>query len=161
MFFSHNMTNDTIVTHAETIALKHKTNKRYVVVINYSKPIDAERLYVVDLTKKNIILKSTVAHARNSGLIIPNDFSNENNSKKTSLGTYVTKNTYYGKYGYSLVVVGLDKTNSNAEKRSIVFHSNKLMKTKWSWGCFATPDSINTKLINLVKNGCLVSVQKL
>jgi hypothetical protein len=34
------------------------------------------------------------------------------------------------------------------------------MKTKWSWGCFATPEEINIKLIDLIKNGCLVYVYK-
>jgi hypothetical protein len=34
------------------------------------------------------------------------------------------------------------------------------MKTRWSWGCFATPEETNKKLIDLIKNGCLVYVYK-
>jgi hypothetical protein len=150
-----------LVSQAKNVQSKyHPTNKRYVVLIDYSKSIDSERLYVVDVVKSSVILKSTVAHARRSGNDIPYVFSNEPNTKKSSLGAYITKGTYYGSYGYSLKIKGMDKTNSNAENRYIIFHSTKLMKTKWSWGCFATPDGVNRKLIDIIKGGCLVYVYK-
>lgn len=135
-------------------------NKKYVVIIDYSKSIDVERLYIVDMEKSQVILKSKVSHAGRSGVNIPTDFSNEFNTKKSSLGTYITKGTYYGRFGYSLIISGLDPTNSNAERRAIIFHSNKLMKSKWSWGCFATDEITNRKIINLIKGGCLVYVYK-
>jgi len=135
-------------------------NKKYVVIIDYSKSIDTERLYVVDMEKSQVILKSKVSHAGRSGGDVPTDFSNEFNTKKSSLGTYLTKETYYGGFGYSLRLSGLDPTNSNAEDRAIIFHSNKLMKSKWSWGCFATDEITNRKIINLIKGGCLVHVYK-
>jgi hypothetical protein len=135
-------------------------NKKYVVIIDYSKSIDTERLYVVDMEKSQVILKSKVSHAGRSGGDVPTDFSNEFNTKKSSLGTYLTKGTYYGGFGYSLRLSGLDPTNSNAEDRAIIFHSNKLMKSKWSWGCFATDEITNRKIINLIKGGCLVHVYK-
>jgi hypothetical protein len=150
-----------LVSEAKNVQSKYNsTNKRYVVMIDYSKSIDSERLYVVDMVKSTIILKSTVAHARNSGYDTPYSFSNELNTKKSSLGVYITKGTYYGSYGYSLKIKGMDKTNSNAENRYIIFHSTKLMKTKWSWGCFATPESVNRRLIDIIKGGCLVYVYK-
>ena len=137
------------------------SNKNFVTIIDFNKNINEERLYVVDIYKRNIILKTIVSHAYRTGnyqkgLLYAENFSNEVNSKKSSLGGYLTKNTYYGDFGYSLILKGLDKTNSNAEQRKIIFHSNKLMKKKWSFGCFATPDSINSKLINIIKKGTLV-----
>lgn len=135
-------------------------NKKYVVIIDYSKSIDVERLYIVDMGKSEVVLKSKVSHAGRSGAIVPTDFSNELNTKKSSLGTYVTKETYYGGFGYSLRLSGLDNTNSNAQKRAIIFHSNKRMKSKWSWGCFATDEITNRKIINMIKGGCLVHVYK-
>lgn len=135
-------------------------NKKYVVVINYSKSIDSERLYVVDMDQSKVVLTSKVSHAGRSGAIIPVNFSNEFNTKKSSLGAYITKGTYYGSFGYSLKLVGLDSTNSNAEKRAIIFHSNKLMKSKWSWGCFATDEPVNRRIIDMIKGGCLVYVYK-
>ena len=109
------------------------------------------------MKNEKIVLTSLVSHAYNSGKEYAKDFSNEINSKKTSLGAFVTKNTYYGYYGYSLVISGLDDNlNTNAEKRSIIFHSTKKMTKPWSWGCFSIPDSVNNKIINMIKNGCLV-----
>ena len=49
------------------------------------------------------------------------DFSNVIGSYKSSLGAYLTEQTYNGYYGYSLIVKGLDKTNSNAKKERLFF----------------------------------------
>jgi hypothetical protein len=135
-------------------------NKNYVVFIDYSKPISKERLYVIDMNTKETILTAKVAHGINSGKEYATKFSNKDKSLKSSLGVYVTQETYYGHFGYSLRINGLDKTNSNARQRKIIFHSNKKMSTKWSWGCFSTDEEINKKLINLIKKGCLVYVYK-
>jgi len=147
-----------IIDNAKLIHKNYKSNKQYVVMIDYSKSIDEERLFLVDVVNSKIVLKSRVSHAWNSGRQFAFDFSNTPNTKKSSLGVYKTSTTYYGRFGYSLKVKGLEERNSNAESRSIIFHSNKLMKTKWSWGCFATPEETNTKLIDLIKGGCLVYV---
>lgn len=135
-------------------------NKHYVVIIDYTKPIDDVRLFVVDMEKSTVVLRSIVAHARNSGSTFATDFSNEMNTKKSSPGAYQTKGTYFGGFGYSMVLKGLELTNNNAERRYIIFHSNRLMKTKYSWGCFATPEETNKKIINMVKDGCLVYVKR-
>ncbi len=151
----------TIIDRAIAIQKKHNiTNHKYVVMIDYSKSIFAERLYVVNVKTLNIELTSNVSHAWNSGSIYATKFSNQVGSLKSSLGAYVTENTYYGNFGYSLVLSGLDKTNSNAKKRKIIFHSTKRMKTKWSWGCFALPEKNSRKIIDMIKGGTLVYVFK-
>ena len=133
--------------------------KDYVIIINYKKSILEERLHIIDMKTKNIVLSSKVSHAFKSGLLYATNFSNKNRSNKSSKGTYITGGTKYGKFGYSMYVNGKDKgVNDNALNRSIIFHSDRLMSTKWSKGCFATPEKINKKIINLTKNGCLVVV---
>jgi len=159
-FVSPKVSNDLVSIAKIQQAKYDPPNKKYVVIINYSKSIDSERLYVVDMDRSQVVLTSKVSHAGRSGANIPTDFSNEFNTKKSSLGAYITKETYYGAFGYSLRLKGMDNTNSNAEKRAIIFHSNKLMKSKWSWGCFATDDTTNRKIINMIKGGCLVYVYK-
>ena len=58
-----------------------------------------------------------------------------------------------------MIIDGLDDgVNDNARSRAIIFHSDTKMKTKWSKGCFATPEKINKKIINLTKNGVLVCI---
>ena len=98
-------------------------------------------------------MTSIVSHALKSGLLYAVNFINENHSNKSSLEAYVTETTYYGHFGYSLVLNGLDKTNSNAKKRNIIFHSTKLMHTKWSWGCFSLPEKNTRKIIDMIKGG--------
>lgn len=133
--------------------------KDYVIIVNYKKSILEERLYVIDMKTKNIVLSSRVSHAFKSGLLYATDFSNKNGTNKSSKGVYITGGTKYGKFGYSMLIYGKDRgINDNALRRSIIFHSDKLMSTKWSKGCFATPDKTNKKIINLTKNGCLVIV---
>ena len=145
-----------IIEKARIVQKKYKIDCKYVVMIDYSKPITAQRLYVINTKESRIAIFSVVSHAFNSGVYYATDFSNVEETKKSSLGAYVTENTYYGIYGYSLVLKGLEKTNSNAKKRNIVFHSTKKMSTKWSWGCFAVPEKNNRKIIDLIKGGCLV-----
>jgi hypothetical protein len=133
--------------------------KDYVIVIDYRKNILADRLIVLDMRQKKAVLSSRVAHAWRSGAEIPVDFSNEVNSLKSSKGNFVTTTSYTGTFGYSMNVKGLDPgINDNAYERRIVFHSDQKMTTKWSWGCFATPEASNKKLIDLTKNGVLVCV---
>jgi hypothetical protein len=125
-------------------------------MVDYSKSIDEERLYIVNSKTAQIEMTSIVSHGINSGKQYATNFSNINKSKKSSLGAYLTENTYYGHFGYSLYLRGLDKTNSLAKKRKIIFHSSKIMQTKWSFGCFSLPEKNTRKIIDMIKGGCLV-----
>lgn len=150
-----------IVDKAIAIQKQYKvTNDKYVVMVDYSKSINEERLYIVNTKTAKIEMTSIVSHGVYSGKEYATDFSNVENSYKSSLGAYLTENTYYGHFGYSLVLKGLDKTNSNAKKRKIIFHSSKIMKTKWSWGCFSLPENNTRKIIDMIKGGCLVYAYK-
>lgn len=73
-------------------------------------------------------------------------FSNEIGSEATSRGSFVTGEVYYGKYGRSLRLTGLDPDNYNADARAIVVHSARYAeddqiarfgKLGRSEGCFA------------------------
>lgn len=162
-FFSLNLySQNQIIDFARKIQKQYDTpRKDYVVIIDYRKSIDEERLYLVDTKLSKIEIVSKVSHAKNSGLIFCKDFSNVLGSRKSSYGAFVTEKSKYGKYGFSLIISGLEKDkNDNAKIRNIIFHSTKKMKTKWSQGCFATPENINSKLIRLIENGILVYVVK-
>jgi hypothetical protein len=147
---------------ASELANKYKVlNQRYVTIIDYSKPITAQRLFIVDTKSKQVVFRSKVSHAYNSGLLYATEFSNVPGSEKSSLGAYVTGGTKYGRFGYSMYLNGLDSgVNSNAYLRAIIFHSSKKMKTIWSAGCFATDEATNKKIIDLIKGGSLVYVKK-
>ncbi|WP_051929312.1 murein L,D-transpeptidase catalytic domain-containing protein [Flavobacterium sp. 83] len=153
--------NDEIVKKAKEIETKwgfKAKNKNIITLIDFSKSIEEARLYVVDLKNNEILLTSNVDHGSGSGTVsTPNLFSNAVGSNATSLGCYVTLQTYNGMWGYSLKLNGLeDDKNSNALKRNIVVHSSKRMYSKFSWGCFSVPDCNANKLIDLIKNGSLI-----
>jgi len=142
------------------------TNEKVLTIIDYSKPSSQKRLYVLDMESGEVVFNTLVAHGRNSGLEYATDFSNEESSYKTSLGFYITMNTYYGDNGYSLKLKGCDKGfNDNAYSRAIVFHgadyvSNEFIRTNGylgrSFGCPAVSVSENKKIIDRIKNGsCL------
>lgn len=161
LFFLGTPSQTSIEDKAIAIQKQYKVkNDRYVVIIDYSKSIIEERLYVVNTKTAQIEFTSIVSHAWNSGSLYATNFSNEEGTLKSSLGAYVTESTYFGKFGYSLVLKGLDNTNSNAKQRKIIFHSAKKMSTKWSWGCFALPEKHTRKIIDMIKGGCLVYAYK-
>lgn len=156
--------NDLVNFAKEKQNIYNPPNKKFVVIIDYKKPMLTDRLYLIDMDKKEIVIETQVSHAIKSGNKYATEFSNVVGSEKSCYGGFITAKTYYGIYGYSLIVDGKDKgVNDNARIRKIVFHSTKKMtnpKYPLTYGCFATSEEINIKLINLIKNGCLVYVIK-
>jgi len=137
-----------------------------ITIIDYSKPSTEERFYVVDLDKKELLYKCLVAHGINTGNNLASNFSNELNSKKSSLGLFITAETYQGKHGYSLKLDGIEKDiNNNARKRAIVIHGADYVSKEFikkhgrlgrSWGCPALPEVLSQEIIESISGGrCL------
>jgi hypothetical protein len=141
-------------------------NSRVLTVVDYSLPSSQKRLYVLDVKSGKILFKTFVAHGKNSGLEYANAFSNEEESYKTSLGFFITHNTYNGSNGYSLKLKGCEKgINDKAAERAIVMHGAAYANEDFlqsngylgrSFGCPAVPEKMNKKIIDVIKNGsCL------
>ncbi len=82
------------------------------------------RFFVYDLKKDTILLAGLVAHGScDNGLNFKPAFSNEVNKGCSSLGRFKVGEAYYGRFGKSYKLYGLDSSNSNAFKRSVVLHS--------------------------------------
>ncbi|ABQ06992.1 hypothetical protein Fjoh_3982 [Flavobacterium johnsoniae UW101] len=83
------------------------------------------RFFVYDLEKDQILEEGLVANGAGSETGIRGElkFSNEPNSKCTSLGRYTIGKSYKGMFGKTYKLAGLDETNNNAAKRVIVLHS--------------------------------------
>jgi len=135
-------------------------------VIDYSKPSSERRLWVFDLKAKELVYEELVAHGQGSGANMATQFSNEDESHQTSLGLFVTRDTYLGKNGYSLRLDGLDRgVNDRARDRAIVMHgapyvSEQFVKANGrlgrSWGCPAISAVVAKQMIDRVKGGGLV-----
>ena len=152
----------------EKIEELNNANDNLLVIVDYTKPSTEERLFIVDLEKKKLLISSLVTHGRGTGDLYATEFSNRNNSYSTSSGFYLTGNIYNGKHGESLVLYGLEKgKNDNAKKRTIVIHSayyaNKNFAEKYgrlgrSKGCLALPTDLNIKIIHLISDGVVLYV---
>lgn len=135
-------------------------------VIDYSLPSSQPRLFVFDLAARKLLYRELVAHGKNSGDDRTTFVSNSPGSLATSIGTFVTADTYYGSNGYSLRLRGLDEGfNDMAWERAIVMHgapyvSRQAIKTLGrlgrSWGCPAVRAEIADELIDTVRGGSVV-----
>ena len=140
--------------------------KQILTVIDYSLPSSKQRLWVFDVRKEKLLYYMHVAHGKNSGQTLASHFSNQVSSKETSLGAYITKDTYIGSNGYSLNLQGLEKGfNDNAYQRRVVVHGARYVEPGYiksvghagrSWGCPAVAASQSKPLINTIKNGSVV-----
>ncbi|RGP12632.1 hypothetical protein DXB27_20385 [Parabacteroides gordonii] len=143
-------------------------DKEILTLVDFSKPSTEERFYVFDMRHKKLLFSSLVSHGKNSGGNYATSFSNENGSLKSSLGFFLTENTYQGKNGYSLVLNGLEKgINDRAKERAIVIHgaaySNPSViassgRLGRSFGCPALPQSVSKPIINTIKGGSLLFI---
>ena len=152
----------------EDLEIFDNSNNNLLVMVDYTKPSTEERLFIIDLRKKQLLISSLVTHGRGTGDLYATKFSNKNNSYSTSSGFYLTGNIYNGKHGESLELYGLEKgKNDNAKKRTIVMHSayyaNRTFAEKYgrlgrSKGCLALPTDLNAKIINLISGGVVLYV---
>jgi hypothetical protein len=143
-----------------------KIKNETLTVIDFSLSSKVKRLWVLDMITNKVIFNTVVAHGKNTGGEFATKFSNLNNSNQSSLGFYITDNTYYGKNGLSLFLDGQEKGfNTNARKRYVVFHGAKYANSNFlkrngrlgrSLGCPAVPTAVNKAIITKIKDkSCL------
>lgn len=137
-----------------------------LVIIDFSLPSTQKRLWVIDFASNSIIYHTLVSHGKGTGNINAYSFSNEIHSNKSSLGFYVTGETYMGKHGLSLKLDGLQRhINDKARERGIVMHGADYATESFikkhgflgrSLGCPAVPVHLHKEIINTIKDGnCL------
>jgi hypothetical protein len=134
-----------------------------LVVIDYSLPSTQRRLWVIDTRTGRVLRHELVAHGRESGLVLPERFSNRPSSKQSSVGLYVTGDVYEGKHGPSLRLEGLEPGwNDAALARAIVVHGADYVSDAHvarfgrlgrSLGCPAVEPGVARDLVELVQGG--------
>ena len=148
----------------ECAAEQGKVKRRdLLTVIDYSLPSSEPRLFVFDLDSRKLLFRELVAHGKNSGGDIASFFSNSPGSLATSLGLFVTADTYFGSNGYSLRLKGLEEgVNDMAWERAIVMHGapyvsraaiRALGRLGRSWGCPAVRKEVAKKMIDTLRGG--------
>jgi hypothetical protein len=140
-------------------------------VIDYEVPSYQQRLWVIDMESGDLVHQEWVAHGmgkpRGSGGTMEEalSFSNDRGTLKSSLGLFITAETYSGRHGYSLKLDGLEKgVNDNARERLIVVHGAQYVTEDRaddrlvgrSWGCPAVRPGISRQLIDDIKEGSVL-----
>lgn len=151
------------------LALKEKKqyfNQDLLTLIDFNLSSNKKRMWVIDLKNKKLRFHLLVAHGKNTGSEFAENFSNTPNSNQSSLGMYLTGETYVGKHGMSLRLDGMEASiNGNARKRAIVIHGAKYVSPSFtnaygrigrSFGCPAIPMENHKEVIQtLTGKTCL------
>ena len=144
------------------------TNKNLLSIIDYSKPSNEKRFFIIDVENHKLLYQTLVAHGKKSGFLNATKFSNKIGSYKSSLGFFRTCNSYFGIRGFSLKLEGLEKgINDNARQRGIIIHGANYVDERLangngiigrSWGCPAVSKKLSKEIINLLKGGSLLYI---
>lgn len=143
---------------------KKKIRKKEILTIcDFSQSSRNKRMYIIDIDANKVLINTYVAHGRNSGGEYAQSFSNSPESHKSSLGFYITQQTYFGGHGLALKINGVEKgINDKANARHIVIHGSDYIGDKFlrdnpfngrSFGCPAVPEKETKEVINTIKNG--------
>jgi hypothetical protein len=150
-------------------SLKHEgklSEKPIVSIIDFTKKSTEKRFYTIDLDKHEVVFHSLVSHGKNTGENEAKAFSNIPQSNQSSLGFYVTGETYTGSKGYSLRLDGMDAgINDKMRERAVVMHDAEYVSDTWikkygrlgrSQGCPALPKGLARKVINTIKDKTVI-----
>jgi hypothetical protein len=142
------------------------TSPPTLTLIDYSRPSTEPRLWVFDLGTGRLLFKELVAHGRNTGDNMATRFSDAMNSHQSSLGLFVTGDTYVGSNGYSLRLDGLEPGfNGQARARAIVMHGAPYVNAALSasqgrigrsWGCPAVREAVARDIIDTIAGGGVI-----
>jgi hypothetical protein len=140
--------------------------KDVLAVCDFTQSSNNNRFYIIDLNAGKLLFNTLVAHGRNTGEEFARSFSNTASSYQSSLGFYITGETYEGKHGLSLKLKGQEPGfNDNAEERAIVLHGAEYVDANFasqngrlgrSLGCPAVPVELTQPIVQCIKDGsCL------
>ena len=142
---------------------------KVIAIADMTQPSTAERLYVVDLEHKRLLLRTWVAHGKNSGEDRCVRTSNKNGSLCTSKGLMrVGQRIISPKHGDAMLLHGLEKgVNDHALAREIIIHGADYVSAEHirthgrlgrSWGCPAVSPTVMKQLLTLLPEGSLLYV---
>jgi len=141
-------------------------DKNILTIIDFTQSSRKKRFYTIDLDRKAVKFHTYVSHGKNTGEDVAQSFSNVVHSNQSSLGFYITAETYIGSKGFSLKLDGPEKgINDNMRERAVVIHSAEYVSERWirnagrlgrSQGCPALPEDLSKDIIQTIKNNTAI-----
>lgn len=143
---------------------RHGVKAHMLAIADMTQPSTAKRLYLIDLDKKQLVMRTWVAHGQGSGELMCSSFSNREGSHATSKGLYrVGAEIASPKHGAALMLHGMDRgVNCQAENREVIMHGADYVSADFiarhgrlgrSWGCPAVSRSDMPRMIELLAEG--------
>jgi hypothetical protein len=141
------------------------TGASTLAVVDFSRPSDERRLWIVDVEAGEAARHLRVTHGSGSGGRWATRFSNREGSHQSSLGLYRGGAPYHGKHGRSLRLDGLEPGNHAARERAIVVHGASYASDAYvaehgqlgrSWGCFAVDPGASDAVVDALRGGGLL-----
>lgn len=156
----------TALTRFDELKQTHALRADILSIADFTQSSRNKRFYIIDLANEKLLFNTWVAHGRNTGDEYAEKFSNTPDSNQTSLGAYVTAETYFGNNGYSLRLDGQDYgINHHARERLIVVHGAWYVSQKQidefgrigrSYGCPAVEQPLAQPIIDTIKEGTVL-----
>jgi hypothetical protein len=141
-------------------------DKNLLTIIDFTQSSRNKRFYTIDLDRKAVKYHTYVSHGKNTGEDMAESFSNIVHSNQSSLGFYVTAETYIGSKGFSLKLDGPETgVNDNVRERAVVIHGAAYVSERWiraagrlgrSQGCPALPQGLCKDIIQTIKNNTAI-----
>jgi hypothetical protein len=154
---------------AHARALERDPHAAVLAIADLSRPSTEQRLYVVDLRRHALLLRTWVAHGQGSGGLNCDVVSDKPGSLCSSPGLYrVGPRIASPKHGDALLLDGLDPgQNGRAREREIIIHAAAYVSSSFiaahgrlgrSWGCPAVSAEAMPQLLELLPPGSLLYV---
>jgi hypothetical protein len=139
-------------------------NPRMLTVIDFGLPSSCERMWVIDMQRKCVAWRRLVSHGMNSGALMATRFSNVQGSHQSSIGFYITADTFSDKkLDLCMRLKGIERTNSNAWMRGIIVHKAWYAEPEFlkqngnvlgrSHGCPALPEEDYDAIVSRISGG--------
>lgn len=118
------------------------SNKDLLTIVDYTRPSNERRMFVIDLASKKVLHNTWVAHGRGESsepgidnLGSSPEISNVLGSNRSSDGFILAAEKSFGKaYGANVSLKGIDKNNDKLQARGVVLHGWGSPFQKYSTG---------------------------
>ncbi|TNE86580.1 MAG: murein L,D-transpeptidase catalytic domain family protein [Deltaproteobacteria bacterium] len=146
-----------------------ETRRPELTVVDFARSSDKERFWTIDLHTGELVFSLLTTHGEASAdpddFRLATSFSNTPSSHQSSLGLMRIAEDYYGAFGHSLRMDGLEPHNNRVRSRFIVIHPHEWASRRFakkyggtapSFGCLMLDPGVIEEVVTELEGGTLV-----